>query len=130
MVTIGGFIIVLVAVLVGFTMAGGHIGALMHPSEVVTIGGASLGALVIMSTKKVLQDLLRSVLQVIKGMPYSRGVYVELFGLIYNVARLTRRDGLVALESQLGDNHTSPLFEKYPKIKANHHACHFLLTAL
>ena len=42
---IGGCAVVLVAVLVGFSMAGGPVGALIHLSEVVTIGGASLGAL-------------------------------------------------------------------------------------
>ncbi|MFN9953669.1 MAG: motility-associated protein, partial [bacterium] len=49
MVTIVGFLIVVGSVLGGFMMAGGHVGALIHPSEIVTIGGAALGALVVMS---------------------------------------------------------------------------------
>jgi chemotaxis protein MotA len=130
MVTIGGCLVVLGAILLGFTMAGGNVGALMHPSEVVTIGGAALGALIIQSPKKVMTDLVRSVLQVIKGSPYNRQTYVQLFQIVYGVTKLTRRDGLLALESQLGDEHDSPLFKNYPKITANHHAAHFLYSAL
>jgi chemotaxis protein MotA len=130
MVTIGGCLVVLIAVLVGFTMSGGHIGALLHPSELVTIGGASLGALIIMSPKQVLVDLVRSIVQVVKGTPYNRATYVELFDLLYSAARITRRDGLLALESQLGDPKESPLFQKYPKLMKNHHIVQFLNNAL
>lgn len=130
MVTIGGCLVVLIAVLVGFTMSGGHMAALMHPSELVTIGGASLGALIIMSPKKVLVDLFRCIVQVIKGTPYNRGAYVELFDLLYAAAKITRRDGLLALESQLGEPKESALFQKYPKLLKNHHALHFLSNAL
>jgi chemotaxis protein MotA len=130
MVTIGGCLVVLIAVLVGFTMSGGHVGALLHPSELVTIGGASLGALIIMSPKRVLLDLIRCVVQVIKGTPYNRAAYVELFDLLYSAARITRRDGLLALESQLGEPKDSPLFQKYPKLLKNPHALHFLNNAL
>jgi len=130
MVTIGGMLFVLVAVLVGFSMAGGHVAALMHPSEIITIGGASLGALIIMSPKQVISDLLRCVLQVIKGSPYTRRTYVELLQLLYSVTRLARRDGLLALETQLGNEDDSPLFQKYPKITGNHHVQRFLYNAL
>ena len=44
MIVILGCFVVVGAVLAGFTWAGGHIGALIHPSEIVTIGGASLVA--------------------------------------------------------------------------------------
>src|SRR5579871_3706253 len=130
MVTIGGCLVVLIAVLVGFSMAGGHVGSLVHPSELVTIGGSSLGALIIMSPKKVLVDLFRCVVQVVKGTPYNRAAYVELFDLLFSAARITRRDGLLALESQLGEPKESPLFQKYPKLLKNREALHFLGNAL
>ena len=52
-----GCIVVTVAVLGGFTWAGGHVEALIHPSEIVTIGGAALGAMIDKSPTKVLKDL-------------------------------------------------------------------------
>ena len=49
MVVLAGGGLVLVAVLVGFSMAGGHVGALIHLSEFITIGGAALGAIILPS---------------------------------------------------------------------------------
>ncbi len=130
MAVIGGCIFVLVAVLVGFTMAGGHIGALIHLSEIVTIGGASLGALIIMSPKKVLMDLIRGVLQVIKGSPYNRLTYAELFEMLYALARTVRKDGVIALEAHITDPRESSIFQRAPRISRNHHATEFICTAL
>ncbi len=59
MLVIIGFILVTVAVLGGFAWAGGHVGALIHLSEIVIIGGAALGALIVMSSKKFLIDYSR-----------------------------------------------------------------------
>lgn len=130
MATIGGCLFVLVAVMTGFMMAGGHIGALIHPSEFITIGGASLGALIVMSPKKVLMDLIRCVLQLVKGSPYNRQAYIELFSLLNAIAKLVRRDGLLALETHFTNPHESSLFQKYPKIQGNHHVLDFLCSAL
>ena len=62
MLVIVGCLIVIGSVLGGFTIAGGHIHALIHPSELLTIGGAALGALIIMSPMKVLKDLIHGIL--------------------------------------------------------------------
>jgi chemotaxis protein MotA len=130
MVVIAGCVVVLGAVLVGFTMAGGKVGALIHVSEIVTICGASLGALVVMSTKRVLRDLLRGVVQTVKGTPYNKHMYTDLFKLLYALARVARRDGLIALESHIMNPTQSALFKKYPRICQNHHAKEFLCDAL
>ncbi len=73
MLSIVGMIVVIAAVLGGFTMAGGHIGALIHPSEFVTIGGAALGGLIVSSPKKVLIDLMKGLIASLKGSPYQQG---------------------------------------------------------
>ena len=130
MAVLGGCAFVLVAVMVGFSMAGGHVGALLHLSEVVTIGGASLGALIVMSPKKVIKDLMNCVIQLIKGTPYNKQAYVELFGLLGELSRTIRRDGLLSLEPLVSDPHQNPLLLKYPKIHKNHHAVEFLCGGL
>jgi chemotaxis protein MotA len=130
MIVIVGCIVVLGAVLAGFAMAGGQIGALIHPSEFVTIGGASLGALIVMSPKKVLVDLIRGVIQAIKGTPYKKAMYIDLFKLMYSLARLARRDGPIALDSHVSSPTESPIFQQYPRILANHHVRDFLCNSL
>src|SRR5712692_8546001 len=113
MFVILGCLIVLIAVLVGFSMAGGHVGALLHLSEFITIGGASFGALIVMSPKKVLIDVLRSFVQVVKGTPYNKPTCVQMCELFADLARLVRRDGLLSLDAHVSDPRGSSLFQKY-----------------
>jgi chemotaxis protein MotA len=129
MVFVGG-ILVLLAVLIGFSMAGGHVGALLHPSEFVTIGGASMGALIILSPTKVLKDVMRGILQVLKGSPYNKAMYADLFKLLYQFSRLIRREGLIALESHLENPEESKLFQQTAKITHNHHVREYLCRGL
>ncbi|MDZ4658382.1 MAG: flagellar motor stator protein MotA [Bythopirellula sp.] len=126
MIVIIGFIVVIVGVLGGFSMAGGHAGALWHPSEIVTIGGASLGALIVMSSKKTLIDLFKGVMQAIKGSPFNRKMYNELFSLMYDLMKTSRKDGLLAIESHVSNPHESSIFAKYPLVLKNHHVCEFV----
>lgn len=126
MIVIIGCIVVIGSVLGGFSMAGGHVHALIHPSEIVTIGGSALGALIMMSSKKVLVDLVKSMLAAVKGSPFNKDMYTELFKLMYEIARLMRRSGLLALESHLNDPHNSELFKKYPRICRSHHVLTFI----
>jgi len=122
MIVFVGLVVVFGSVLGGFTMAGGHVGALIHPSELITIGGAALGALIIMSPKKVLIDLMHGMIQTIKGSPYGKKAYDELFRVMYELARLSRVNGILALEPHVTDPHSSTIFQKYPGIAKNHHA--------
>jgi chemotaxis protein MotA len=130
MLVIVGFIVVIAAVLGGFTMAGGHVGALIHPSEIVTIGGAALGAAICMSSKKMLIDLMKGIIQAMKGSPFTKKTYEELFKLMYELFRTARRNGLLALEPHLATPHDSSIFHKYPLISKNHHVTEFICGAL
>ena len=130
MVVIIGFIIVIGCVLGGFTLSGGQVGALIHPAEILTIGGASIGALVVMSPVKVLKDLMKGVMQSLKGSPFNKGAYEELFKAMYELFRLARRSGFLALEPHLANPHDSAIFQKYPKISGNHHVMEFICGLL
>lgn len=129
MLTIVGFIVVVGSVLGGFTMAGGHVGALIHPSEIVTIGGAALGAMIVMSPMHVLKDLMKGVIGTFKGNPFSQSAYEELFKLLYQLFRKARRDGLLAIEPHISNPHDSAIFNRYPSISHNHHSTEFVRGA-
>ena len=126
MIVIVGSIVVVGAVLGGFILSGGQIRALVHPTEILTIGGAALGALIIMSPVKVLKDLVKGLLSTLKGSPFSKNAYDELFKVLYEFLRLARQDGLIALEPHLSNPHESSIFHKYPLIGNNHHVSDFI----
>jgi chemotaxis protein MotA len=126
MIVIVGCIVVIGAVLGGFTMAGGHIGALWHLSELVTIGGAALGALIVSAPKKVLIDLVKGIGASVKGSPFNKSAYEEAFKCMYDLLRLARRDGMLALEPHISKPTDSNIFNKYPRVAQNHHLLHFI----
>jgi chemotaxis protein MotA len=117
-------------VLGGFSLAGGKVGALIQPAELLTIFGSAMGALVVMSPKKVLIDLVRGLVQCVKGTPYNKTTYEELFKMLFTLFRTARRDGLMALESHILDLQKSSIFGKFPKLLNNQHVMSFLTGAL
>ena len=130
MLVIIGFIIVLGAVLGGFIMAGGHVGALIQISEYIVICGSALGAMVTMAPMKVLIDLVKQILASFKGAPFNRADYEDLFKALYELFMLGRRNGMIALEEHVTSPDNSSIFTKYPKFIKNHHAVHFLCGGL
>jgi|688.fasta_scaffold49544_4 chemotaxis protein MotA len=130
MLTVIGFVVVLGSVIGGFMMAGGHVGALIHPSEIVTIGGAALGALIVMSPMHVLKDLVRGIIGTFKGNPFGKRTYEELFKLLYHLFRKARREGLLSIEPHLTNPHESAIFNRYGVIAHNHHIVDFLKGAM
>ena len=88
MVVIIGCIVVTGSVIGGFLWAGGDVMALNQPSEFVTIGGASLGALIVMSPFPVLKGIVTGIIQALKGAPYSKKSYEDTFSALYELFRI------------------------------------------
>jgi chemotaxis protein MotA len=130
MIVILGAFIVIASVVGGFIMSGGNTLALLHPAELIIIGGAALGALVLMSPKKVLIDLCKQIFGTLKGSPYNKKAYDELFKALYELFMLGRRGGMVALEEHIMTPDSSAIFIKYPGFQKNKHAMDFLCNGL
>jgi chemotaxis protein MotA len=78
----------------------------------------------------VLKDLARGILQSLKGSPYTKAAFDQLFAGLYELFRLAKRDGLLVLESHLNEPHKSPVFQKYPTLIGNHHALDLICGSL
>lgn len=130
MIVIIGCIIVTASVLGGFMMAGGHLAVLIQVAEFVVICGAAGGALIIMSPKKVLMDLVKQALGTLKGSPYNKSTYEDLFKALYELFMIGRRNGMIALEEHVMNPHNSSIFTKYPSFVNNHHAVDLLCNGL
>lgn len=127
---LAGSIVVLVCVLGGFIMEGGQVLALWHPSEVIIILGAALGAFMTSNTPKVAKQAFVGALGLIKGPRYTRADYADLLKLIYDILMKMRKDGVLALEAEIEKPHESKIFGAYPKILADHHMIEFITDCL
>lgn len=130
MIVIIGSLIVFFSVLGGFLMAGGHIGALIVISEYIIIGGAGLGAVIIMAPKNIIIALVKQMFGTLKGSPYGRKAYEDLFKALYELFMLGRRNGMIALEEHVLTPETSSIFTKYPTLVKDHHAMAILCGGL
>lgn len=130
MIVIIGAIVVLASVLGGFMMGGGKVGALIQISEFIVICGSAGGALIIMSPKKVLMDLVKMAMHSLKGSPHNKQTYEDLFKALYELFMLGRRNGMIALEEHVMNPMASTIFVKYPSFTKNEGAVELLCGGL
>ena len=116
MLKIGGFVVVIVSVLGGFLLSGGHIAALWHPFEILIIGGAALGAFLVANSIAVVKKCLGAAPAIIFGHRFSKPFYLDVLGLLYEVLNKSRREGMMAIEQDIEEPNESPIFSKYPAI--------------
>jgi chemotaxis protein MotA len=130
MFVIIGYITVLFAVFGGFAMAGGHLGALFQPVELLMIGGAAAGAFFVGNTNKVVGATMKALPKVFKGSRFTKKLYLELLGLLYEILAKTRKDGLMSIEADIEEPKKSAIFKKYPNILKDHHTVDFIVDYL
>ena len=130
MLVIVGYVVVLGAVFGGFAMAGGHLGALWQPLELLMIGGGALGAFFVGNTTKSIKATLKDLPTLLKGSKYSKDTYMELMALMYELLGKVRKEGLMSIEGDVEKPDESPIFSKYPKVVADHHVIEFMTDYL
>jgi chemotaxis protein MotA len=130
MIQIIGSVMVLGCVLGGFLMAGGSLLLLWHPSEIIIIVGAALGAFLTSNPLKVSKAAFAGAISFHKGSRYKREEYVMLLKLMYDILMKIRKEGVMAIENDLEKPDTSPLFKKYPAVLADHHMIVFICDCL
>ncbi|UIJ45464.1 flagellar motor stator protein MotA [Sphingomonas cannabina] len=116
-----GLVILLAMVFGGFVITGGALGPVMHaiPHEMLIIGGAALGALVIGNSGKELKALGGGVMKVLKGPKYKKQDYLDTIFLVSKLMKMLRTDGPIALEPHVEDPKSSAIFAEYPRLLAD-----------
>lgn len=130
MLVIVGIVVVFGCVFGAYAVHGGHLGVLWQPSEFVIILGAAIGALIISSTKTGLKATMAGFKRAMKGPHYKKTDYVELLSVLYQIFRLAKTKGMLALEAHVEKPDESTLFAQFPKFQHDHHAVEFLCDYL
>src|ERR1700744_2179957 len=101
MIVIVGILVVCFCVFGGFVFGGGHLLVLIHPHELLIIGGGAAGALVIMSPKKVLMGIFSGMKPGLKGAALPRPAYEDVLKVLYELFLLGLRSGMIAVEEHV-----------------------------
>ncbi|WP_157655630.1 motility-associated protein, partial [Burkholderia ubonensis] len=130
MLIIVGTLVTILSVFGGYALAGGHLGALIQPIEILMIVGAGVGAFILGNGMKTIKATLQVLPTLFKGSKYNKDVYMELMGLLYVLLAKARKEGTLTLEADIDDPDKSPIFTQYPKILADRHIVEFLTDYL
>jgi chemotaxis protein MotA len=132
MFVIIGWLIVLVCLFGLFIAHGGNIGPIMAalPWEMGMIGGATLGAFLANNQMKVIKATMKGLGQCFKGSKYTKARYLELMAMLYDILQKARKEGLMAIEKDVEDPHSSEIFNKYPTVGTDHHVIEFITDYL
>jgi chemotaxis protein MotA len=130
MFVIIGIVVVFACVLGGYVAMGGKLGVLWQPFEAVIIVGAAIGAFIIGNPKAVIGRTAKSFGHAMKGPRHDKETYVELLSLIYQVFKLAKSKGMLALESHIENPDDSDLFSQFPTFLNDHHFVTFMCDYL
>jgi chemotaxis protein MotA len=130
MFAIIGLVVVFGAVVGGFLMEKGQLLVLMQPAEMVTIGGAAIGTLLVANPLPILKAMIGAVLGVLKGSPFSKARYLDTLKMMFEFLNKVRKEGLVAVEADVEKPAESEIFKKYPAFVKDHHAESFVCDTL
>jgi chemotaxis protein MotA len=132
MFVIVGWLIILVCVFGVYIFHGGNIMVILHalPFELITIGGATIGAFLANNQMKVVKSTIKGLGMCFKGSKYTKARYMELMALMYDILQKARKEGLMAIEKDVEEPHESELFKKYPAVGSDHHVVEFITDYL
>ena len=130
MLLIIGLAIVFGSIVAGYTMHGGHLAVLIQVNELIIIGGAGFGSVVVGNKPSTLVRITTQTLGLLKPNPFDRQAFTELLQVLYDIFYAARKDGLVGIESHVEDPEESELFRKYPSFHNKHHAVAFLADTM
>lgn len=130
MFVIVGYVVIVGCVLGGFILAGGHVHSLIQPTELLSIGGATLGAFFVANSPKVVKATFAAIPKVFKGSALNKALYMDLLAMLYEILSKVRKEGLMSIEGDIENPEGSPIFGKYPAITADHHVLEFLTDYL
>lgn len=132
MLVIIGYIVALGCVFGGYIIAGGNIGVILValPVEMLIIMGGAMGAFAVNNQPKVLKKAAGAFGKALKSSKYTKDRYMELLAMLYEIFQKARKEGLMAIESDVENPEASPLFQKYPTVGSDHHVIEFVTDYL
>jgi chemotaxis protein MotA len=130
MFAILGVLLVFGAVIGGFLMEKGNIAVLLQPAELLIIGGASAGTLLIANPLHILKGIGAGLTGVLGSSKFPKARYLDTLKMMYQFLNKVRKEGLLSVEMDVEKPSESLIFKNYPDFLKDHHACDFVCDTL
>ncbi|HKW18483.1 MAG TPA: flagellar motor stator protein MotA [Terriglobales bacterium] len=130
MFAIIGIVVVIGAILGGYLMEHGNLRVLIQPAELIIIGGAAVGTVLIANPLHILKQIADGLTVVFKGSKFTKQRYLDSLRLTYELLNKARRQGLMSLEADIEDPDKSPVFSKDPEFMKDHQVRYFFCDSM
>ncbi len=130
MFAIIGMLVVLAAVVGGFLMEHGPIRVLMQPAELLIIGGAAIGTLLVANPLHTIKGILGGVMGVLKGSKLDKKRYLESLKMLFDLFTKARKEGMVAVEKDIEGPKESQFFAQFPAFQKDHETVDFVCDTM
>jgi chemotaxis protein MotA len=130
MFAIIGIVVVFGCIVGGYLMEHGNLRVLIQPAELLIIGGAASGTVLIANPLHILKQIAGGLGRVFGSSKFDKRQYIDSLKMMYELLTKARKEGLVALESDVEEPEKSPLFSKYKTFVSNHHLTAFVCDTM
>jgi chemotaxis protein MotA len=130
MFAIIGIVVVFGAVVGGYLMEHGNLRVLLQPAELIIIGGAGAGTVLIANPLHILKKIAGGLGGVFGGSKFTKQRYLDTMKMMYDLLNKARKEGLMVLEADVEEPEKSPIFSKRPEFVKDHHLRAFVCDSL
>jgi chemotaxis protein MotA len=111
-----GILLLFATIIGGFAIMHGPLGELWHPSELIIIIGAGFAAFLLAAPIPVVTRTFTMSLRYWQGDKANVLVYGQLLALLEELFKLSRAQGVLALDKHVSDPQGSNIFSRYPQV--------------
>jgi chemotaxis protein MotA len=130
MFVIIGIVVVFGSIVAGYLMEHGNLKVLIQPAELIIIGGAAIGTVLIANPLHILKKIVGGIGGAFGGSKFTEEKYLETLKMLFELFTRARKEGLMALETDSDAPDKSPVFSKYPNFLKDHHALDFICDTI
>jgi chemotaxis protein MotA len=114
-----GIVVALGCMIGGYVAAGGHLGVIWQPYELIIICGMALGTFIVANPLSTIKDTGKAIGQAIMGKTPKGRDYLDLLGIMYTLMKELRGNARNEVEGHIDNPAESAFFQKYPKVLAD-----------
>ena len=130
MFAIIGILVVFGAVIGGFLMEKGHIAVLIQPAELLILGGAAVGTLLVANPVHILKGIASGLKGVLGSSTFNKQRYLNALKMMYQFLNKVRKEGLLSVEMDVEKPNESAIFKNFPEFLSDHHGRDFVCDTL
>ena len=130
MFVIIGIVVVFGAVVGGYLMEHGNLRVLIQPAELLIIGGAGIGTVLVANPMHILKKIAGGIGGVFGSSKFTKERYIELLKTMYDFLNKGRKEGLVSLETDVEEPEKSPILSKNALFVKDHHIRDFFCDSM